>query len=608
MKQVDFTNLEIQNFLSVGNEIVDIPFKRGLNVITGINHDKEDSNNGVGKTTIADAVFFALFGTTIRELKKEEIVNNINKKKCKVKIEFDITDNDVTNKYKVIREISPTKLTLEKNGEDETKSSMPKTTDEICRIIGATPDVFRNAVIMTINGTIPFMAQKKVEKRKFCEGLFNLGMFQEMLLTCRQKYNDCKNSLAIEETKVTEIENALNIYIDQRKTKEDYKTARIEKLLGREKDNLAELKSVKDAKHDISPSDATEFKKNIKLLETKTKTVKNDITKAIQRIATTEEQIKAKTQSGAKLKKFGDTCEECERPFTEDDKKKTDKKIAKLTKESTDLKTKITEDTKKRKELEALRDKCNKAIDKQKSNITDLSNSVQHNKNIKDRVDQLNTWNKQIKIDIKTLEDESGEFDSVIEDTQARLAAVKTTTDELEKKIKIYDSVKYIVSEEGVKSYIIKKLLKLLNGKLAYYLTKLDAPCRFKFNEYFAEQIINEKGDECSYNNFSSGEKKRIDLSILFTFMDIRRLQGNTSINLAFYDEILDTSLDDKGIQSFLEIVNERIEKYDESCYLISHKTKAVRAATADVIFLEKKNGFTTVSDFTVEDAFIRRL
>ena len=83
--------------------------------------------------------------------------------------------------------------------------------------------------------------------------------------------------------------------------------------------------------------------------------------------------------------------------------------------------------------------------------------------------------------------------------------------------------------------------------------------------------------------------------------MDIRRLQGNTSLNIAFYDEILDTSLDDKGIEDFLEILNERVEKYDEACYIISHKFTAIKAATNDVIFLEKANGFTTIGDITEE-------
>ena len=160
MKRVNFKRIEIENFLSVGNDTVAIDFKSGLNIITGVNHDKEDSKNGVGKSTIADALFFSLFGTTIRELNKEDIVNNINKSKCRVKVNFDVIDDNYVNECSIERGISPNKLYLEINGADATKSTIPKTTEEICNIIGANQEIFKNAVIMTVNGTTPFMAQK----------------------------------------------------------------------------------------------------------------------------------------------------------------------------------------------------------------------------------------------------------------------------------------------------------------------------------------------------------------------------------------------------------------------------------------------------------------
>jgi len=606
MKRVNFKKIEIENFLSIGNETVAINFKRGLNIITGINHDKEDSKNGVGKSTIADAVFFCLFGTTIRELKKEEIVNNVNEKNCRVKLEFDVIENEVLTTYSLERKISPTKVYLEINGEDGTKSSMPKTTDEICNIIGASEEVFKNAVIMTVNGTIPFMSQKKVEKRKFCEGLFDLGVFQDMLLAGRQQYNDTNNELSVEETKLNEVKNTLKIYTSQKDKTDTYKRERIDTLLKRDADNTKELSVLNGTLIVVDEKKIPEFNNNIKILEQKYKTIQEDIKTQIKLVATLEEKIHTKTQDIKQLNTVGDMCDKCKRPFTEDDKKSRNEKISTLKSEIQDIKEEITRSIERQRELEDTKLKCTKAIDKQKNNITDINNNIQHNINVLARIDQLNTWNKQIKVDIEALENEVGEFDTLIKDTAARLSALKAITDQLNKTLKTLDAVKHIVSEEGVKSFIIKKLLKILNGKLSYYLNKLDAPCRFKFDEYFNERIINDKGQECSYNNFSSGERKRIDLAILFTFMDIRRLQGNISLNLSFYDEILDTSLDDKGIEDFLEILNERIDKYDEACYIISHKNSAIKTATNDIVFLEKKDGFTTLGDINTYD-LIRR-
>jgi len=606
MKKVDFKRIEIENFLSIGNNTVDVDFQTGLNIITGVNLDKEDSKNGVGKTTIADALYFCLFGTTIRELKKEDIINNINQKKCRVKLEFDVSENKVTKKFVLERFISPNKVYLEENGIDKTKSSMPKTTAEICRIIGASPEVFKNAVIMTVNGTVPFMAQKKVEKRKFCEGLFNLGVFQDMLLEGRKRYNETKRDIEIEKTKKEEVEKTLVIYQEQDKKKTEYRVARTTKLLGRKQDNINELKELEGSIVEIKLDDILEFESNIELLETKRESIQNDTRKCIRSIATKEEQIKTKERDIDSLNEFGDMCDKCKRPFTENDKNSRNEKIASINAETKTIGIDIINLTNKQAKLEDQKEKCIKAIERQKKSIREINTSVEKNKSVTARIDQLTSWNKQIKIDIDALEEDKNEFTEVLDDTTSRLDSLKTALTELNKRLVILDSVKHIVSEEGVKSFIIVKLLKILNGKLAYYLTKLDAPCKFKFNEYFDERIINEKGKECSYHNFSSGEKKRIDLAILFTFMDIRRLQGNTATNIAFYDEILDTSLDDKGVEAFLEIVNERVEKYNEACYIISHKNAAIKAATNDVVFLKKKNGFTTLGNLAEEEEFLR--
>jgi len=595
MKQVDFKRIEIENFLSVGNETVAIDFKTGLNIITGINNDKDGSRNGVGKTTIADALFYCLFGETIRELKKEEIVNNINQKKCRVKLDFEVSENGVTDVYSLERKIAPTKLALEKNGGDVTESSMVKTTERVSKIIGANADVFRHAVIMTVNGTVPFMAQSKVEKRKFCEGLFNLGMFQDMLLESRKRYNDVKASMSIEQTKLDEVNSTLAIYNSQKKRKDDARTDRITVLLQRESDNIKELADLEGSLITVNDGDATKFQDNIKLLEAKLASTHKSIRKCIGDIATKEEQLKTKIKTIKELKQFGDKCDKCSRLFTDGDKKDITEKITALSKEQSNLKTEIEQIYIKQKESEDLKEKCILAIEKQKSNIVELNTNIERNKNSAERITQLRTWNTQIKIDIEQLNSDCNEFDVLVNDTSTRMNTLKSAVQTMEKRLAVLDSVKYIVSEEGVKSYIIKKVLNLLNSKLAYYLNKIDAPCRFKFNEYFGEQIINEKGQECSYNNFSSGEKKRIDLAILFTFMDIRRLQGNTAINIAFYDEVLDTSIDDKGIEMFLNILNNRVDEYNESCYIISHKSTAIKAATNDIIFLEKTGGFTTI-------------
>jgi len=148
------------------------------------------------------------------------------------------------------------------------------------------------------------------------------------------------------------------------------------------------------------------------------------------------------------------------------------------------------------------------------------------------------------------------------------------------------------VSEDGVKTYIIKKILKIINERLNFYLKTFDAPCKCEFNELFEETIYNEQGKECSYHNFSGGERKRIDVAILFMFQDVLRLHSGISYSLNIYDELFDSALDDNGIDKILNILRLKVEKYKESVYIISHKT-STKSNIDNVIFLEKTNGET---------------
>jgi energy-coupling factor transporter ATP-binding protein EcfA2 len=145
-----------------------------------------------------------------------------------------------------------------------------------------------------------------------------------------------------------------------------------------------------------------------------------------------------------------------------------------------------------------------------------------------------------------------------------------------------------------VKTESSKKMIDVFNQRLNFYLKKLQAPCKCEFDELFEETIFNDKGKECSYFNFSGGERKRIDVAILFMFQDVLRLHTGTSFSLNFYDELFDSALDDNGIEKIIEILKNKVEKYEESIYIISHKNHT-KVNVDNVLFLEKNNGITTL-------------
>ena len=230
MKKIIFKRLTIKNFLSVGNIPVIIDFKPGLHAITGINRDQIDRRNGVGKSTIPDALHFALFGTTIRELKKEFILNNITENTCEVSLAFSIHKGKTQDNYEIVRSIEPSRCTLYHNDRDITRDSIANTTLYIEELIQSTSDIFQNCVIMTINNTIPFMAKKKQEKRKFIEDIFNLGIFGDMLNLLKTDVSDKKKTFDIETAKHDEIQKTILTYEKQKENSLQEKERKKDKI------------------------------------------------------------------------------------------------------------------------------------------------------------------------------------------------------------------------------------------------------------------------------------------------------------------------------------------------------------------------------------------
>lgn len=604
MKSVIFKRIRIKNFLSIGNEWVEIDYKQGINVVTGMNYDK-DSRNGIGKSAVlTDSLSFVLFGAPIREIKKEFIGNRYTQKSTKIILSFDIIQDGIKDEYVSLRSVNPTKLQLIRNKTDNiTKSSIPKTTDFVCKLIGATSEVFANTVIMTLNNTVPFMAQKKVDKRKFIEGVLNLEVFSNMLLLARQEYNDTKKEFDTETTRLEEVSKTLLTYKDQQNNIKNNKQSRIDELKQRFRKNENELENIRPGIHNIDTNITTLA--DIELLKNEEEKADSNINDGNKTIGKFEAQIKHIDDHTKELVSRGEICAKCKRSYTNSDKAEASIEAEKLQEKRREFETNILSIRTTLEESKERKRKCVTKIQLLRGAIEENTLKIKENENLLSRIEQLNNWNKQINRDIAKVEDEVDHFNNLIEETKNRETVLTNKCAELKDRLSIIEAAKFIVSEEGVKSYIVKKILKVLNTKLMYYLKAFDSNCTLKFNEYFEENLIDEKGMETTYNNFSAGERKRIDLACLFTFMDIRRLQGDVSTNISIYDELFDSSLEEKGVFMVMDVLKERVEKYGEAIYVVSHRPTAVKSATGDIIYLEKRNGMTTRSVEIPKDIFI---
>ena len=598
MKKVNFKKLSIVNFLSVGEEPVTIEFNKGLHVITGKNKDKPDRRNAIGKSTIADALYFAIFGETLRELKKDLIPNNLTNGKTHVELDFELDSTRGKNNYKIIRTLSPSKVFIFKDGVDRTRDSIKNTTAYINRVLSASPSIFQNCVIMTVNNAVPFMAKNKIEKRKFIEDIFGMEIFSTMLTALRNEYNEISREHDTQLTKLEEIEKAYKNYEDQKQRILQTRKEKKEKYLTRQKNNTHEKQKLEKELKGVEQINVSKIKNQISALEEAAQDQDTKIETNLEAVARNKALASTRKENYKKMGTDEEKCPVCLRSVEEHD-------VDLIAKEKEKLKGSIHEAVEQikllsdgLKELKVRKERFLKAINECRNKIAESRLQEQNKKNIEQRIQQLNEWQEELKGDLETIESTDTDFDTLVIETKKRV-------DKLEKKVKKFknelaklDIVKYVVSEEGVKSYIVNKLLELLNSKLLHYLKRLDSNSICIFNEYFEEEILNEKNKVCSYFNFSGAERKSIDLACLFTFSDIRRLQGGVQYNIAIYDELFDSSFDEKGIELITRILQDRVEELDECSIVISHRKESIKAVTGDVIYLEKENGITRRLDY----------
>ena len=599
MKYVIFKQLKIKNFLSVGEDEVCIDFNKGLHIVTGINRDKEDRRNGVGKSTIADALYFAIFGSTLREIRKQFIPNNLTEGKSIIELSFTVNDPHYgTNDFHIVRTLGPSKCNIFKNGIDKTRDTIGNTNQYIETILSSSPEVFQNCVIMTLNNHIPFMAKNKVEKRKFIEKIFSLEIFSKMLAELRSDQSLIKQDFDTNITRLEETNNYLAVQKSQRDSfniDKEKKTETLQVNLAKHREDLKDANKRLEA---IKKLDDQPFKNKLTELTTLKDLRKDDRGNINSNIIELKLNLKNLADTYRRVGTGEENCPVCLRPIEDHD-------LEVIEKEKEDLKKTINSSRSKldgfTDELTAIDTEINK-IDQAVRVVTEKITNIEKQKygisHIKDSIDYIERCVAEMEEELEVTCRDTNTFSDVVIELEEKSSAITAELSNIKKNIDMLDVVKFVVSEEGVKSYIVKKILRNFNSKLTHYLKKLDSNSICVFNEYFEEEILNEKGKICLYNNFSGAERKAIDLACLFSFMDMRKAQGDVHYNLSFYDELFDSSLDEKGVDLVLEILNERVDKLNECVFVISHRKESIKAATGDIIFLEKHNGITKRVNF----------
>lgn len=589
MQSIDFKSVYIKNFLSVGEKPITVSFDKGLCLITGQNLDKPERSNGVGKSTIADAIHFALFGETIREIKKDLIPNYYTNGKTVVNITFDVGKDS----YEIVRTINPTTVKFLKNSVDETKDTISNTNETIQNLVRCTSKIFNNCISLGINSSNCFMNMKKSEKREYIESILDLNIFSEMSDLCKTELSDERKIREGLNAKKETYESILEDYKKQKDDFENNKKKNIKELENKINNFKNNIKILTEEIQSLNNNEQNDFSEKITQAKNALKIIEQKITESEKIKASYQSEIKSIQKNLNEIRENIDICPSCLREIDESCKDHVENRKKEMQDQIEKINVSVKEENEKRNKFELKQSEAEKIIDnlqkKEKQSEKDKSKQEQNKKLIEQIEDSI----KDVESQIEKEKNRTENFDKTIEDNKNKLLELQKKITEADQKIYILNNSKFILSDEGLKSVFISKIINLLNNKINHYLNKLDANSRITFDHYFEDSLTDAVGKIASYANLSGAEKKAVDLACMFSFMEMRELQNFPMFNFVLFDEIFDSSFDKKSVQLITDICEEIAQK--KCVFIISHRKDAIYSNNFKAINLQKKNGVTTL-------------
>ena len=563
-----FKTLKWRNFLSTGNQFIEVEMnKSAATLIIG--------KNGSGKSTLLDALCFVLFNRPFRNIKKEQLVNTINNIDCEIQCEFNIGNKE----YKVVRGIKPNIFNIYCDGlllnQEASSVDYQKTLEQ--NIMKLNYRSFIQVVILGSSSYEPFMHLRARHRREVVEEILDIRVFTHMDILLRQKQGELSKAV----TDVThrydlmkekyELQNSHFIQIKNRDQSDIIQ--RQDKIEQDKKDQEQYNAKLKDLSNKIY-WDKIEFEDS-----KKTDKTANQLSKL-------EAKIETNLLNHKKNLEFFESSSKC--PTCTQDigvelrtKKSAEEKV-KITKLELGLKDLLSEIIKtetKINEFAKLADKINELgieVAKIDTSITEIN---RHSNRLNEEIDKLESDKENTNLIAQELD------------------TIKIQLEEIDiEKKKVIDEKRYIdiareiLNDTGVKANIIKKYLPVMNQLINENLQAMDFFVNFHLNEEFEETIKSRHRDTFNYNNFSEGEKMRIDLALLFTWRAIAKLKNSVNTNVLILDEIFDSSLDGQGTDDFFKILKSLSK---ENVFIISHKGDIMFDKFTNIIKFEKYKNFT---------------
>ena len=569
---INFRSVVWQNFLSTGNTPIEIMLdKSGTTLIIG--------ENGSGKSTVLDALCFGLFGKPFRRIRKDQLINSVNERDCKVEIYFDVGKR----KYLIIRGIRPTRFEIYMDGkllnQDASAKDYQKQLEN--NILKLNHKSFTQVVILGSSSFIPFMQLTASARREVVEDILDIKIFSMMNVILKQKLKDLKlkqleivQSFKMLTTKISMTSDHINFTKDKSKTS----LKALEKKMEKNQKEITELEEqvttlqgkVKEYEDEIHPKHTQLVKDQNELSNIKWKM----------------DEKSSKAEKEIKFFQENDDCPICEQHIDEEFKSKAiENRQDKMMSNACGM-VRLDEQLT---EMEARKGLYCKIQSDAREQEVDAAKKVSSS-------NSLQAFNRDLYLQIEDIRN----IDAELVEDKTKLKVYKEEMKIVEKeKNRVTDDQNYsiiakqLLHDSGIKTKIIKKYLPIMNKLINSYLSALDFHVQFELDETFNETLKSRYRDEFSYSNFSEGEKMRIDLALLFTWRQIAKMKNSTNTNLLVLDEIFDSSLDANGTDEFLKILSTISH---ENIFIISHKSDLSIDKFDDLIRFEKIQNFSRLT------------
>jgi len=566
-----FKKLQYRNFLSTGNTANTIELnKHPSTLITG--------RNGDGKSTMLCALTFALFGKPFRNVNKGQLVNSINQKNCLVEIEFSTNGKH----YVVKRGIKPNVFEIWCNGEMINQDAALKDYQKVLeqQILKLNYKTFTQVVILGSATFVPFMQLSSTARREVIEDILDIKVFSIMNQILKEKTAAVKDEMTRIENEVAHHRTKIQ---SQKKLIEVLETSRQNVIDSLQQKIQLNNDAIKQSSNKIDVLTA-----DVNILQQKQ--VKHDeVISALTKAARMKMKIGTNIDScNHNIEFFNDneTCPSCSQHINDDHKHNI----------INELNNKIKDHEKKCSDIDSVIEKLDSQLKVYKAALDQMRDKTIEISTLNSTIRLLNEQNEELQkeaatanVDTTNLVEEKSKMKQYAVDAVELVNQKQTLLDTKQ----LHEVAGALLKDTGIKTAIIREYLPVMNKLVNKYLSAMDFFVKFELDESFTEVIKSRNRDVFTYDSFSEGEKRRIDLAILFTWRQIAKMKNSVNTNIMILDEILDGALDAGGIDYFLSIMNQFGDH--TNIFVISHKVDQMIDRFDHVVKVEKKNDFSMI-------------